>query len=357
MERLIILTYDYRPNNGGIARLCNEIENCCKLYNQDYLVITNVPGEPSSNVVRITGKRGLVEWRILKYLKSHLKRGDVILTGTYHPDGIIGWLSGFPTYYLAHGAEFLKGKTLFRKYIWPIYRNLLLKLPKGIIANSHYTANLVKSCVPSAKVIALPLAVDEKAFHSTKQKYDDGKLHLCTIARLEKFKAQDFVINTIARLPKTYRDKIVFEIAGKGVYRKELERMVFELNLQEQVKFLGFIDDSDLCDFYSRNDLFILTTREDPDNVEGFGLVFTEAQACGTACIGSRSGGISDAVDEGNGGWLIDSDNEEQLKTLLVECIDNMDEVRRQGIKARKRIELTCNWSVYFKGLKSNLSC
>ena len=294
-----------------------------------------------------------MEWRILRYLKTHLKKGDVILTGTYHPDGILGWMSGFPTYYLAHGAEFLKGKTFFRQYIWPLYRNVVLKLPKGIIANSHYTANLVKSCLSSARVVPIPLAVDEKAFVSTKEKYDDGKLHLCTIARLEKFKAQDFVIQTIANLPKEYRDKIVFEIAGKGVYRKELERMVFDLGLQEHVKFLGFIADYQLCDFYSRNDLFILTTREDPDNVEGFGLVFTEAQSCGTACIGSRSGGISDAIDEGNGGWLIDADNEEQLKALLVKCIDNMNEVRVQGLNARKRIEMTCNWSVYFKKLIS----
>ena len=356
MDRLVILTYDFKPNNGGIARLCNEIENCCVSTGLNYLVVTNVPGEESPNIKRIVGKRGFVEYKIYRYLKENLKEGDVILTGTYHPDGIIGYLTGAPTYYLAHGAEFLKGKTFFRQHIWPFYRDWVLKQPVKIIANSHYTENLVRSCVKSANVVALPLAVDEKRFKPTREKYDDGKLHLCTIARLERFKAQDFVIKTIGSLPVEYRSKIVFEIAGKGVYRPELERMVAEYGLQEQVKFLGFVADSELCDFYSRNDMFILTTREDPDNVEGFGLVFTEAQACGTACIGSRSGGIPDAVEEGNGGWLIDQDNEKQLIELLINCIDNPQIVKSQCAKARQRIEASCTWSQYFNKLQKLLS-
>ena len=50
MKRLVILTYDYPPNNGGIARLCGEIVNQCKLHGMDYLVITCVDGPADDKV-------------------------------------------------------------------------------------------------------------------------------------------------------------------------------------------------------------------------------------------------------------------------------------------------------------------
>lgn len=356
MKRLVILTYDFRPNNGGIARLCSEIENCCIKYNVDYLVVTNVPGEADDHIVRICGRRGILELKILRYLRNNLKEGDVILTGTFHPDGILGILSGFPTFYLAHGAEFLPGKTFFRKHIWPLYRNIVLKLPIKIITNSHYTANLVKSCGKTTDIVPIPLAVDEQRFCPTKEKINDGKLHICSISRLEKFKAQDFVIQTIAELPQECKEKICFDIAGKGICKLELEKLVIENALQEQVKFIGFVADNDLCDFYSSHDLFILTTRLEPDNVEGFGLVFAEAQSCGTACIGSKSGGIPDAVEDGNGGWLIDQDNKEQLTIILKNLVDDRHLVIDACERARHRIVTSCTWEMYFKNLIDTLS-
>ena len=352
--RLVILTYDFAPNNGGIARLCNEIHKQCMKTDTDYLVVTNVPGDTGNEkVVRITGRRGIVEYRILRYLRKNLRKGDVILTGTFHPDGLIALLTGFPTYFLGHGAEFLPGGSFIRRIIWPVYRRIILAKPKGVISNSHYTAGLVKLCSKKANVIPVPLAVDENAFHPTLSKYNDGKLHLCSISRLEKFKAQDFVIKTIANLPEAYRSCIHFEIGGKGPYKAELEQLVKNLGLENQVSFLGFVADNDLCDFYSRNNLFILTTREDKTihEVEGFGLVFTEAQACGTPCIGSKSGGIPDAIEDGNGGWLINQDSEVELKTLLMDLIDNPSKLQEQSIMARQRMEADCTWDKYFKSL------
>lgn len=349
MKRIVILTYDYPPNNGGIARLCGEIVNQCKLQGKDYLVITCVDGPADAKVVRIVGKRPWNDLRILHYLRKNITDNDVILTGTFHPDGLLAFLSGHKCYFLGHGAEFLPGEGFFRRILWPHYRRWILAKPTDNISNSHYTAGLIKKCCPNANVTPLPLAVDHVRFRPTKQKYNDGLLHLCSVSRLEKFKAQDFVIKTISHLPDAYKDRIRFEIAGKGPYKDHLEKLVNDNHLENNVKFLGFISDDDLCDFYSRNDVFILTTREKKNTmeVEGFGLVFTEAQACGTACIGSRSGGIPDAIEVGEGGWLIDQDNETQLKNLLIKMIDNHSIVTEECHKARQRIEKKCNWDIY----------
>ena len=358
MNRLVILTYDYCPNNGGIARLCGEIRNQCIKTNRPYLVITPVFGPDEPNVVRITARRGVVEWKIWRYLMNNITDEDVILTGTFHPDGLLAVLSGAKNRcFLAHGAELLPGQSWFRRKLFSRYRRWLLSKATKVIANSRYTSNLVKICSPKANVIPLPLAVDNVRFRPTLPKYDDGKLHLCSISRLEKFKGHDFIIKTICGLPKEYRNRIMLEIGGKGAYKHVLEQMVADFGLKDQVKFLGFIDDDELCDFYSRNDVFILCTREEKDNrnVEGFGLVFTEAQACGTPCIGANAGGIPDAIDNGNGGWLIEQDNEQELQSLLIKLIENPDIIYQQSINALNRINTNFTWNKYFKHLKNEI--
>ncbi|MCC8153403.1 MAG: glycosyltransferase family 4 protein [Tannerellaceae bacterium] len=323
MSRLIILTYDYPPNNGGIARLCFEIK---KQYNLHHLPVevvclANQGKDPANdqNVVRVTSKRGKAEYELLQYIRKHTTKDDIILTGTFHPDGLIALLSGRRTYILAHGAELLPGHSVFRKHLWKYYRNRVLKKAHAVIANSHYTASLVKTCSPEANVLTLPLGVDITYFHPTLPKKQNGKLNLCSISRLEAFKGHDFIIRTLSMLPAAYRNKIHLTIGGKGPYKETLEKMVTDLQVTDQVSFTGFVADDKLCDFYSSADIFILCTREEPGNrnVEGFGLVFTEAQACGTAVIGTKAGGIPDAVHDGNGGWLIEPDNQKQLTALL----------------------------------------
>lgn len=355
--RIIILAYDFSPNNGGIARLCKEIRKQCIATGTDYLVVTPVQGPIEDNVVRISGRRGIVEWKILRFLRSIKREGDVILTGTYHPDGLLAWLSGIPCYFLAHGAELMEGKTAFRRIVWERYRRWMLARANKVIANSHYTAGLVSKCSPNANVVALPLGVDNEYFHPTKPKHNDGLLHLCSISRLLKFKAHDLIIETIASLPEEYRNRIRLTIGGKGPYKETLEKLVEEKGLQKIVTFAGFISDDELRDFYSEHDVFILCTREEKstNHVEGFGLVFTEAQACGTPCIGTRAGGIPDAIEVGNGGWLIEQDNKEQLMEILVKLLDNQILHYDESRKAIERAK-SINWCYYYKELKANFS-
>lgn len=355
MKRLIIFSYDYPSNNGGIARLCGEIYKQCHKTKTPVLVITCCEGPSSDDIIRIKGKRGTLDWNMYCMLKKNLCEGDMILAATFHPAGFISEMTGFPTYVLAHGAELLPGSGFIRKHLFPIYRTWVLGKATKVIANSHYTEKLVRSCNAAANSVALPLAVDNSYFHPTKAKHNDGLLHLCSISRLEKFKAHDFIIETIASLSEEYRNKIRLTIGGKGPYKETLEKMVEEKMLQQIVAFAGFISDDELRDFYSEHDAFILCTREEKatNHVEGFGLVFTEAQACGTPCIGTRAGGIPDAIEEGNGGWLIEQDDTNALKNLFVSLIDNPQLLLQQGVNARRRVDTSCNWKTYFSELKA----
>lgn len=353
--KFIILSYDYPPNNGGISRLCGEIRKELLRRGSSVDVITCVAGDAEQGIKRISAHRGILEFKMMANLRRCYQKGDIVITDTWHPAGMLSILCGYPTFILAHGAEFLPSHGLANTWLWNSYRRRILAKATGVVANSHYTANLVKNCSPQANCIAIPLAIDAVYFHPTAAKNnEDNILRICSLSRLHRFKGHDFIIRTIASLPDDYRRRLRFEIGGKGSYKPALESLTAELGLNDgTVEFLGFMPDSEVLNFYSRNDLFILCTREEhtAGNVEGFGLVFTEAQACGTAAIGTRTGGIPDAISDGEGGWLIEQDNEEQLRKLLMYAIDNKSLIQQQGHIARQRVLRDCNWQNYCTNL------
>jgi phosphatidylinositol alpha-1,6-mannosyltransferase len=95
----------------------------------------------------------------------------------------------------------------------------------------------------------------------------------------------------------------------------------------------------------------VLCSREviERQEVEGFGLVFLEAQACGTPVIGTRSGGIPDAVKEGEGGWLIAPDDSATLTSILSSLSTDPESFRKMGEEARLRVERECTWEHYMR--------
>src|SRR5690606_20103569 len=146
-----------------------------------------------------------------------------------------------------------------------------------------------------------------------------------------------------------FKSKIHWNIGGTGSYLIDLKVLVKELGIEDNVTFHGFIPDEELPSFYNSNDIFVLCTREQANStsVEGFGLVFLEAQSCGIPVIGVCSGGIPDAIEEGNGGWLIEQDSEQMLASLLMKLIKNRELVIQEGVKARARVLEKANWKIY----------
>lgn len=361
---LLIFSYDYPPSNGGIARLCQEIADGMNIYYKCVTVLTiKKEGESrpynydNVNIIELPSKRVITEikaWMYLLRLKN--KKNTDVLCGLWHPEGALCILAGIKnTFVLAHGTELLFGSSNFRKYIWlPIYGKWILGKSKKVIANSHYTQKLAQKINPNATTVALPLGVNPDFFKPMDIRREDDKLKICTVSRVEQFKGHDFILKSLEALPIEYSQKIEWHIAGTGSYLEQLKELVSKSVLKDQIYFHGFVPDLKLPEFYNRADLFVLPTRETKEStqVEGFGLVFLEAQACGIPVIGANTGGIPDAIDNGNGGWLIEKDNVEHLHKILINLIDNKDERITQGINARQRVLEKTNWKIYIEKLK-----
>jgi phosphatidylinositol alpha-1,6-mannosyltransferase len=226
-----------------------------------------------------------------------------------------------------------------------------------VIANSQYTRQLVSRVAPNARVEAIPLAVDAQRFaprdrQTVKEKYGVlGRQVLCTVSRIYPYKGHDIVLRALARLGPADRERIVYLIVGKGPYEPSLRRLAFELQVESNVRWLGFVSEDHLPEVYSASDLFVLCTRDAPEerSVEGFGLVFLEAQSCGTPVVGTRTGGIPAAIENGHGGWLIAQDDEAALTDIIRQLVHSPESFRSVGMQARERVVREYTWDLYLR--------
>ena len=233
-----------------------------------------------------------------------------------------------------------------------------------VIANSAYTLGLVTRAAPRARVVAIPLGVDAHRFSPgtgdrAREQFgvDRDKRVVLSVARINRYKGFDVVFRALAALPETVRRGFRYLIAGRGADLEPLQREVEQLGLTGIVRWLGYVAEADLPDVYRAADLFALCTREAPESaeVDGFGLVFLEAQACGIPVVGTRSGGIPDAVREGDGGWLIAEDDRDALTRIVGRLWENPAEFREMGRRARSRVEAECTWNHYIEKVLSTL--
>ena len=134
------------------------------------------------------------------------------------------------------------------------------------------------------------------------------------------------VINIMKDLIRKY-SKIKYLIAdtGDSNYEIELKKYVKKLNLNNHIHFLGYIKEKEKILLYNLCKIFLMTSlpTDEEGNSEGFGITFLEANACGKPVIGTRVGGIPDAIENGINGYLVKPNSSNELKKIVIKLLDN----------------------------------
>jgi phosphatidylinositol alpha-1,6-mannosyltransferase len=120
-------------------------------------------------------------------------------------------------------------------------------------------------------------------------------------------------------------------VIGAGPDRQRLEDITAHLGLHAHVSFLGRLSLSEIVELYNLADLFVMLSREELPDVEGFGLVFLEAAACGLPSVGGRSGGIPDAIVDGKSGWLVNPSNTQEITATITDLLSSPEKIKRAG--------------------------
>lgn len=157
------------------------------------------------------------------------------------------------------------------------------------------------------------------------------KFWIGTIAELHINKGLDILIQSFADLVPHHQD-ITLVIIGEGEERKKLEEKIKELNLENKVHLIGFVENS--AKFLKAFDVFIL-----PSRTEAFPYVILEAGQAQLPVVASKVGGIPEVINNQENGILVKPGNSREISRFLERLLDNSAEAAELGHNLRKTIE------------------
>jgi len=171
---------------------------------------------------------------------------------------------------------------------------------------------------------------------------------IVSVGRLVHRKGQDFLIESMPQILKQVPSAHLL-LVGQGPYRKRLEKLVNKHSLQKNITFIGRIQYKDLPGYICVGDIFAMPSRSRFAGleVEGLGIVYLEASACGLPVIAGASGGAPDAVIEGVTGFVVNGTNTEEIANRAIQLL--LDEKLRisMGSAGRAWIEKEWRWQIW----------
>ncbi len=187
-----------------------------------------------------------------------------------------------------------------------------------------------------------------------KQNFDfPGKKIVLFVGALEKRKGVEFLIRSFPmvkeKIPAT---KLV--IVGNGSERTYLQNLASTLGIEDDVSFVGRINDDELDFIYERSNVFVL-----PSMYESFGLVLLEAMSHRKPVVTTRIMGVTELVTAGFNGLLVEPRNAQQLAEAIVKVLSEESyaiQLGKNGEQFSKKFEwkkiVTEYENVYNESLK-----
>jgi phosphatidylinositol alpha-1,6-mannosyltransferase len=374
MPTQLLLTYDFPPMQGGIARWMGEL---AKNYPGGSLIVStgqypdgaSVDGQFPNRVDRLPTRhrrlrtaQGLIRWARRAAALARSERTEFTWCGNLKPAAYPArWVAartGVPYGILVHGGDLLLLRHQIERSALKLRTaRILLKSASVLVANSHWTADLCRTVLDTlglgnlpGRIRVVPLGGDPERFRpgidptNVRERYGlDGRRWLITVARLTRHKGVDTGLHVLARLRDRHPD-LAYAVVGSGEALPVLEGLAQSLGVADRVRFLSGVPDSDLPGLYNCAEIYLGLSRQTEGNVEGFGISLVEAGACGLPVVGGRSGGIPDAVREGETGLLVDSERPDEVVAAVRELLDNRTLAQRLGTNGRRAVETHYNW-------------
>ena len=171
---------------------------------------------------------------------------------------------------------------------------------------------------------------------------------IVSVGRLVHRKGQDVLIEAMPAIIKDVPYAHLLMI-GEGPYRGYLENRVKALGIQESVTFIGRIHYVDLPRYLCVGDLFVMPSRSRLAGleVEGLGIVYLEASACGLPVIAGDSGGAPDAVLEGQTGLVVDGTQKTEVASAVVKLLLDPERSQAMGIRGRQWVIQEWRWEIW----------
>jgi phosphatidylinositol alpha-1,6-mannosyltransferase len=357
-DKILLVTGDFLPIKGGISTTFFELSS--KIPQITVLTKKTRNDKAFDSLHQISIRRVNIlnkfmqpfiflinAFRIVKKEKI-----DKLMCGQLLAPGFVGYiihkLLTKPYFVWTYGPEFQENKLFFS-----LMKMILKNATKIITVSNFAKSQLIKQNILPSKIAVFYPGVNTVRFNPNlnaekilKRHNLHNKLVLLTASRLDTNKGIDKMIDLMPEIIRKYSNA-VYVIVGIGREEHNLKKLA-QKRSKENIIFVGEVSDEELPLYYASCDVFILLTREVPSKgfIEGFGMVFLEANACGKSVIAGKAGGSPEAVEDKITGLVVDPLNEEEILSSIEKLLEDRNLREKLGSNGRIRAENEFIWDI-----------
>jgi phosphatidylinositol alpha-1,6-mannosyltransferase len=165
------------------------------------------------------------------------------------------------------------------------------------------------------------------------------------VSRLMPRKGQDALVRALPDIRRRVPGAALVLVGG-GPSRSRLEKLAAEHGVTDHVVMTGSVSHADLPAWYGVGDVFAMPCRERLGglDVEGLGMVFLEAAACGQPVVAGRSGGSVDAVLDRETGRLVDGEAIGEVAAVISGLLADPAAAAAMGARGREWVGRDWSW-------------
>ena len=364
-NRVLLVTNDFPPRDGGIESYLRDF--CARLDPEQLVVLASTRASESQvrafdasvdyQVIRMQDRVLLPLPHVARRMQDIIRKHQIhtVWFGAAAPLGLLGDAAR------AAGAQRIIATTHGHEVGWsmiPGTRNLLAAIGSSadvVTYISRYTRRRFASAFGSQVAFErLPSGVDiarfspdEQAGRNIRRRYGisaEAPLIVC-ISRLVRRKGQDMLIRALPSIQAQVPGARLL-IVGIGPREQALRKLAQEHQVTESVIFAGKVAFEELPAFYNAASVFAMParTRGWGLDVEGLGIVYLEAQACGVPVIAGDSGGAPEAIIDGRSGIVVSGHDTTEISRAISTVLSDPDRARRMGQQGRQFVVAQWSW-------------
>ena len=368
-KQILLVTNDFGPRTGGIETFVIGLLE--RITGHRVIVFTSGQDETSEHdqdwlnkfgvqVIRDKSKILLPSWRVTRSVKKIVLENkiDVVIFGAAAPLAFMSKslrkIGVKKIVALTHGHEVWWAK------IFPF--NLAIKRIGNNVDYLTYLGEFTRLAISTAlseenrkKLVRIAPGIDTSHFIPRADGFQkrnelglQDKKIIISVGRLVHRKGQDKLIEAMPAILEKIPNAHLL-IVGEGPYKEFLEKLVSKLSLTKNVTFAGRVLYDKLPTYLSAADLFAMPSRSRffGLEVEGLGIVYLEASACGIPVVAGISGGAPDAVLEGITGFCVDGTNVAEVADAVIEICRDAQRASNMGAAGRNWIVDKWRWDIW----------
>ena len=361
--RILLVTNDFPPTLGGIQSYLRDYAN--QLDAENLVVFASTQDRVKAQQFDASAPYKVVRWprKIMLPTPATMRRmQELIRTYDIHT---VWFGAAAPLALMAKaareaGAHRVIASTHGHEVGWSMFP--FTRQALGIIGRnvdvltyvSRYARNrMATSFGPQAAWEPMPGGVNGAVFNPQPEMRDTlrsryglaEKKVIVAVSRIVSRKGQDTLVAAMPRILRAVPDAHLL-IVGPG-NANHLSRRAKTLGVESAVTVTGPVDFEELAGHFCAGDVFALPVRTQLGglSVEGLGIVFLEAQACGVATVAGNGGGAPETVIDGETGIVVDGRSLDQVAEALAGLLLDAPLRSRLASAGQSHVMQEWNWN------------